>query len=170
MNGVIRAWMLLSCALLAGSACSAQMPHARPLNSRGVAVILQNRPSQPWSVSGAFSGIRQAKQVVARDQKALAELWKHHQAQGETPVPTVDFKKFDVVAVFAGSKNTGGYSVEIGDIQRKGKTATVQVTIMKPGPGTMTTQAFTYPFAMLAVPKLPQDVKFTIKEVARSDK
>lgn len=130
----------------------------------------QPTPKPPFAVSGTFSGIRQAKQVVIRDQKAFEELWKQHQPNGANPASQIDFKKNDVIAAFAGSKTTGGYSVEIGEIERKGKSAVVHITVWKPAPGAMLIQAFTYPFAMTAVPKLPQDVKFVVKEAVKSDK
>jgi hypothetical protein len=119
-------------------------------------------------ISGAMSGIRQPRQVVIRDAKAFEKLWKEHTTGTSLPMPPVDFKKYDVVAVFAGSKTTGGYQVILGEIKRSGKTATVHATLLKPGPGMMVTQAFTYPFAMRAVPKLPPTVKFTVVEKFRS--
>lgn len=124
---------------------------------------------KPFSLSGLRSSILKPRQVVVRDAKAFAALWKEHTAgvSVPAPLPKVDFKKFDVVAVFIGSKPTGGYSVEIGDVRRDRKEATIPVTLHKPGPGSIVTQAFTYPFAMRAVPKLPKAVKFTVTEKAR---
>jgi len=160
----------LALLVVAVTTASSQTPRLRAQRPKGGAVEQQPASKGPFPVSGAFSGIRQPKQIVARDKKSFDELWKQHQPQGNSTAPTVDFKTCDVVAVFVGSKNTGGYSVEIGPIERKGKAATVQVTITKPGPGGMVIQAFTYPFAIVAVPKLPADVKFVVKEVIRADK
>lgn len=114
------------------------------------------------------SAIKQPRQVVIRDARTFAALWAEHVLGLEpTPtVPTIDFKKQDVVAVFAGSKSTGGYSVEIGDPKRTSKKAVVPVTIYKPGPGTMVTQAFTSPCSFRAVPKLPIGVTFQVVEKA----
>ena len=121
---------------------------------------------QPLTISGAISGIRTAKQVVVRDSAAFADLWKQHMPNGSVPVPQVDFKKFDVIAVFAGLKNTGGHSIGIESVENKGKSAIVHVKVHKPAPGAMVTQMITCPFQMKAVAKLPQNVKFEIKEVA----
>jgi hypothetical protein len=123
---------------------------------------------KPLDMSGARSRIQKPRQVVARDAKALAALWHEHDA-GMTPAPPppVDFKKYDVIGVFMGAKPTGGYSVEIGEIKRTGKNAVVHATLWKPGPGMMTTQAFTSPFALRAVPKLPPNVTFDVTEKAR---
>jgi hypothetical protein len=120
---------------------------------------------QPLNIAGVYSGIRVAKQAVVRDAVAMASLWKQHMPNGSAPTPQVDFKKYDVVAVFAGGKNTGGHSISIDSLEVKGKVATVHVKLHKPDPHAMVTQAFTYPFAMKAVAKLPRDVKFEITEV-----
>ncbi len=122
---------------------------------------------QPFSLSGGRSAIRQPKNRVARDAKAFVALWAEHAKSFDgtvPPAPKVDFKKFDVVAVFLGSIPTGGHAVEIGDIKRTGRKAVVTALHMKPGPGAMVTQAFTYPFAMRAVPKLPPTVTFVAIE------
>jgi hypothetical protein len=121
----------------------------------------------PFDISGATSGVRQPRNVAVKDTKAFAALWKLHQPEGLKPMPTVDFKKYDVVAVFAGSKTTGGYSVEIKDVKRTKESATVNAVLLKPAPGAMVFQAFTSPFAMKAVPKLPKAVKFEVTEKTR---
>jgi hypothetical protein len=126
-----------------------------------------NQSKGTLDLTGARSGIQQPRNVVVRDAKAFAALWKQHQVAGTAPFPSVDFKKHDVVAVFAGSKPTGGYTVEIGEVKRAKEAATVAVVLLKPGPGSMVTQAFTSPFAMRAVPKLPKNVKFEVTEKAR---
>ncbi|HXG23114.1 MAG TPA: protease complex subunit PrcB family protein [Chthonomonadales bacterium] len=143
------------------SASAPKLPAAQP----------EQTGEKPFSLSGQRSSILKPRQVVVRDVKAFAALWKEHTAGVTVPasLPKVDFKKFDVVAVFLGSKPTGGYSVEIGDVRRDRKGATIPVTIHKPGPGSIVTQAFTYPFAMRAVPKLPKAVKFAITEKARGE-
>jgi hypothetical protein len=131
--------------------------------------ISQNPPApeKPLDLTGAFSRIHAPRQVVARTGEQFSKLWREHMggAMG-VPQPAVDFKKHDVVAVFAGSKNTGGYSVTIDSVKIDGRTATIYVTIHKPGPGMMVTQAFTYPFAMKAVGKLPPTVKFKLTEAS----
>jgi hypothetical protein len=122
---------------------------------------------QTLDISGAFSSVRAIKQIVVRDADAFAALWKQHQPNADVPPPQVDFKKCDVVAVFAGPKNTGGYSIAVESIDRKGKTAVIKVKLLKPNPRTMTIQAFTYPFAMKATAKLPASVRFQITEEER---
>ncbi len=115
-------------------------------------------------LGGARSGIRQARQLVVRDQEAWARLWSEHTGPGGSPAPAVDFAAEDVVAVFAGARPTGGHRVRIDRIGRDNDAANVHVTLLRPAPGTLTTQAFTYPFAMRSAAKLPRTVQFVLTE------
>lgn len=122
----------------------------------------------PWKLAGPRSAITSARNLVIRDAGQFARVWKEHQPQGmEAALPRVDFSRQDVVAVFAGSRPTGGFAVEIGRPQVRSGRAEIPVIIWKPGPGMMVTQAFTSPFAFQAVPKLPRIVRFTVTERAR---
>jgi hypothetical protein len=120
-----------------------------------------------FSCSGMNSHVTSQKSVIIHDQKAFADLWKEHNGDSDVPVPQIDFSKYDVVAVFAGTKPTGGYCVEIGSVVKKGKDTLVQVKLMKPAPGMMTIQMVTHPFAMKAVPKLADGAKVDLKETSK---
>src|SRR5687768_10527604 len=69
------------------------------------------RVAAPLTLEGGNSRIRVQKTAVLRDARSFAALWKQH--AGDTKAPAVDFKKYDVVAIFAGEKRTGGHSVRI---------------------------------------------------------
>lgn len=118
--------------------------------------------------SGLYCAVREPKQLVIRDAKGL----DHLMANMAAPPPGVrlakpDFKKQTVVAVFLGAKSTGGWSVEIGEAKVKKDEATISVLVTKPGPGTIVTQAFTYPFAVRAFPALPAKVRLEFAEQER---
>lgn len=136
-------------------------PSALPQGARSAP-----KPAAPaLDVAGAMCGIKQTRQVVVRDAKAFDALWTElSQGVPQTIKPKMDFAKHDLVAVFAGSKPTGGYMIKIGDIRRSGKTATVNVMLSKPAPDAITIQVITSPFALRAVPKLPPTVRFIVKE------
>jgi hypothetical protein len=117
------------------------------------------------SLSGFHSGIRTPQQAVIRNAREWAALWRRHAP--DSRAPTVDFRRYHVVAVFAGTKPTGGFEVVIGEIQRGVRGATVHATLIKPGKGAMVTLALTQPFAMRIVPRLPDRVQFVIRERER---
>jgi hypothetical protein len=117
------------------------------------------------SLSGFYSGIRAPRQQVVRSAREWAALWREHAPDRQAPL--VDFRRNHVVAVFAGTKPTGGFEVLIGEIRRGERRATVNVTLIKPGRGTVTTLALTQPFAMRIVPRLPDRVEFIMRERER---
>jgi PrcB C-terminal len=63
------------------------------------------------------------------------------------PDSGVDYNKQAIVAAFAGTRNTGGYSVEI---KKSGKK--VSVSVNNPPPGAMVTEALTMPYKVAIVP------------------
>ncbi|MGV7643070.1 protease complex subunit PrcB family protein, partial [Mycobacterium kansasii] len=70
-----------------------------------------------------MSGVSRPEQVVARTEPEWRALWERH-APGRTP-PAVDFSKNMVVAVFLGSRPSGGYQVQITGVRTQGTTLIV---------------------------------------------
>lgn len=62
-----------------------------------------------------------------------------------------DLATESVIVLLAGSKPTGGYSVEPKGVTLDGNVLVVDATITSPSGGSMVTQAFTSPFAAIAV-------------------
>jgi hypothetical protein len=147
---VLPALVAAASAILLATACSASPDDGAALD-----------------VSGSSSGIRVRRNAIVRDATAFSALWRQH-AGPTAPCPKLDFKACDVVVVFAGSRSTGGYSVRISEVRRSGKSAVVAAELTKPGRGAITSQAFTQPFCMKSVPKLPADARIELKEIERT--
>lgn len=92
------------------------------------------------------------KNIAAYDKDGLARLWSMAHATDGTPLPTVDFSKSYVIGVFAGTKPSGGYSIEVSRVSDSGDTRTVAITLMKPGSDCITSQAITSPYEIVSVP------------------
>jgi len=107
---------------------------------------------------GTCSGIEDVLQQVVRDQAAWTDLWTRHSSNVQPPPaePAVDFDAQTVIAIFTGTKNSGGYSVEIKSVEG-GK---VTFTTTSPPPGGITTQALTQPHHIVKVPKIDGDLAF----------
>jgi hypothetical protein len=56
-----------------------------------------------------------------------------------------------LVAAFQGQQNTGGYSIEITAIERKGDQLVVRATFGVPGPSAMVTQVLTSPAHVVSI-------------------
>lgn len=108
---------------------------------------------------GTLSGVERAREVVVRTDQEWRALWAEHAP--EQPVPRVDFKTRTVVAVFAGSRTSAGYDVEITAIDRQAGPVTVRYRESRPGPDRMVAQIITAPFHIVSVPRFDGPVTFT---------
>ncbi len=86
--------------------------------------------------------------------KASAELAKMFK------VESIDWKKQMVVVVFGGQQRTGGYSVEAKSLETKDGKLIVHWKLNTPGPGSIVTQAITYPTLTILVDRFEGDVVF----------
>jgi hypothetical protein len=121
---------------------------------------------------GADSGYQSASQTVIDNQEGWINLWQQHTSDTEPPppVPQVDFTSYNVVAVFAGEKSTGGYSVEIVTVETRNfqtkdlPSLVIVVEYRQPQPEDFVTEAMTYPYHMIKIPQI--DVKNVVFEPA----
>ncbi|GBD35072.1 hypothetical protein HRbin36_00176 [bacterium HR36] len=117
---------------------------------------------------GGFSGVNKPGQRVIKDGKAWAELWNevHSHVTPKPEVPAVDFDKYMVLAVFMGTKNTGGFAIRITNIQYDEKADKLRVAVQEtsPAPGSIVIQAITQPFHIVVVPRSDKAVEFKIEK------
>ena len=96
------------------------------------------------------AGVTTRKNYALFTAEEYARIWK---LTGSTEkMPTVDFSHGYVVAVFAGSRPTGGYAISVDAIADTGDSRSVSVRLEKPGVGCITTQALTSPYQIVRVP------------------
>lgn len=90
------------------------------------------------------------KAVLATSEAEYRRLWESLIGEGE--IPDADFDKGVVVFLLAGMRNTGGWSVkpESARVEDDG-TAVIEAKVQGPPPGAITTQAITYPYAVVAI-------------------
>lgn len=93
---------------------------------------------------GSYGEITEPFLYVARDAESYAGL---KNLLTDLPASDIDFSKQAVVAAFAGTKNTGGYSVEIRKIGEK-----VLIFVNEPPKDALVTEALTMPYKVAAVP------------------
>ncbi len=94
---------------------------------------------------GSKSKVEKPFIFVALEQATYAQLQKL--VENLPSITKIDFEKTAVVAAFAGTKNTGGYSVEIKNTGEK-----VSVSVAAPPKDAIVTQALTAPFKVALVP------------------
>jgi hypothetical protein len=107
---------------------------------------------------GTNSQIDTARTVVIRKAADWPALWREH--AGDTKPPAVDFAKAMVIAVFAGMRPTGGYAVEITQIESRDGGVVVTYRERRPSPEDIVTQALTAPFHIVSAPAQAGPVTF----------
>jgi hypothetical protein len=116
---------------------------------------------------GLSSGVAEPTQIVVRSPTEWAALWSRHMRTPTAPPPSVDFAHDMVVALFLGERTTGGYAVEITQIERTDVGLLIRYRTTKPDPNTMQTQAFTQPFLMVKLARVDGPVTFICESVSR---
>lgn len=99
--------------------------------------------------SGAYASSETATTAVAADETEYARLWQT--LIGSGTAPAVDFTRETAVFLLGGQRNTGGYSVEVRGVTLEGETLVVDGEVQAPPPGSVTTQALTSPYRVIAV-------------------
>ena len=125
----------------------------------GVLMALQTgQPAVKVIAKDAMSHVDDARQVVARNQAEWASLWRAH--AGDTPAPKVDFETTTVVAVFLGSRMSGGHSVEITGTHPKGTALVVEWAERRPAADQVAAQVITTPAVIAAIPRFAGEIRF----------
>lgn len=140
LSGGMKAAILLCAALLTVNGCAVS-PTPEPAGGS-------------VQVRTIFKGVSAldepaASTVAAFDDASFRSAWSARVGEGEPP--RVDFTKEAVVFVFAGMRNTGGYSVDVHGAKVEGETLVVDAVVQGPPGGAIVTQVITYPYAVVAV-------------------
>jgi hypothetical protein len=116
--------------------------------------------------SSQSSGVERERQAVARTQDAWLALWKEHAGAGR-PAPRVDFASRMVVAVFLGSRPTGGYAVEIVGTRPEGAALVVEWRERAPDRRDITAQVLTAPAQLVEMPAHQGEIRFEKRQDRR---
>jgi protease stability complex PrcB-like protein len=117
-------------------------------------------------LSSVTSGFAEPMEMVLHDNAALSDAWaKAHAGVQGNPAPAIDFHNQMVVVVALGTRRTGGYSVQIDQVNREKDGAVVSYTATSPGATCMTTQMITSPVSAVAAPSVTGTVRFERHDV-----
>ena len=114
------------------------------------------------------SGIREPTRIVARTSREWLVVWARHvQSIGAVVPPPVDFSREMVVGVFMGERETGGYQIEIIEVERTASALRVHYRTRSPEPGALLTQALTQPFHLIRLARDESPLTFAREGGAR---
>ena len=90
---------------------------------------------------------------LVRDEAELRSLWNqlHGTQLRVPPLPSVDFRRETVLVAMMGQRPSGGYGVEVRDVTLEGGDLFVDVRMIEPEAGAVTTTALTSPWSMIRV-------------------
>lgn len=94
----------------------------------------------------AYQGREEKSFEVIKDNASLLKLY---QGINDAKVPKVDFSKSRIVALFLGQRNSGGYSINVKNIEEKGDK--IIITTQEIAPDGMAIMSITNPFTILKI-------------------
>lgn len=108
------------------------------------------------------------KTYIIEDNIDWKDLWD--EVYGDQPqkplLPQVDFTKYSIIAVFQGTKNTGGYTITITKIIEMENNLKIFVKDISPSKNCMVIQSFTSPYHIVKIQRVDKEVEFIIdKEI-----
>ncbi len=122
----------------------------------------------PFAVihTGVYSAIGDKREVVIKNnedyQKLMAEVYNNLDQMPQ--IPDVDFSKNYVVAMFMGSRNTGGYTLKFDKVIKRADDLTVSAYETSPGKTCIVTEAISQPYEIIKIPRIEKKVKFIRKQ------
>lgn len=91
--------------------------------------------------------------LLVGKQDEFTSLW--NRAYGSQlnvpPLPSIDFGRESIVAIFQGSQPSGGFGVDVASVSEENGELYLDVSFTSPPPGAITTQALTSPWVMVRV-------------------
>ena len=105
-----------------------------------------------------MSMVDEPKQAVARTAAEWAALW--HQHAGDKALPSVDFAKHTVVAVFLGSRPSAGFAVDVTNVRPVAGGVVVEWQERRPERGQVSAQILTSPAIIVTIPKAAGTITF----------
>jgi hypothetical protein len=113
-------------------------------------------------LNAQYTGLVERERTVIRDAQAWSRFWSqaHRNVMPQPPVPSIDFARNIVVAAAMGTRNNGGFSIEIVQVYAVDEHLHVVVEERSPGPDCITTQALTAPVAAVRIPRVGGSVSF----------
>ena len=123
---------------------SAQTKNRKYVKKSQSKIVKQSNAALKIIAEGTYSPVEMPRILIVRSAKDYLEL--QSLVENLPAASEIDIKKTAVVAAFAGTKNTGGYSVKIRRIA-----GVIKVEVVAPPKDALMTDALTQPFAVALV-------------------
>lgn len=103
---------------------------------------------------GGQSTVQNMQFHIANTKGKLSSLWGNGHAHllSQPPAPSINFTQESIVGIFLGTKPTGGYSLNVVNVENTPEGWRVNVNITEPAANSFTTQALTSPWVLIKIP------------------
>lgn len=118
--------------------------------------------------SGRNISIKEEGQKIIKNKSEWQELWNSmfsNQTEKTSPIQ-VDFKKYLLVAVFSGQKETGGHAIRVESVQNQKDKIVIKVVETSPAENCILTPVLTSPFEIIKIEKSNLPIEFSITKSA----
>ena len=129
-----------------------------PSHNPPVGPSLAPASDMPFAVltEGQHAGsVSRRANFLIQSEEEFIELWTMIYGTAGPVRPLVDFSKYEVIAVFDGTRSSGGYRVEVTDVTEEDGRRVVHILREEPGDDCAVTDAITSPFQVIRVEKSP---------------
>jgi hypothetical protein len=111
---------------------------------------------------GITSGVTGRSFLAIRTAQEWQDIWQQHSSHltASPNLPPVDFSKEMVIAIFQGTRTTGGFSVEILRVEKSGEKLLVCYQERVPSPGSLVAQVLTQPYHIIKLQGTEGEVIF----------
>ena len=110
--------------------------------------------------SGAYCGHFSQGDYVVKDGQQWSNLWDKVNSINipQPALPLIDFNNDMVIAVFLGTKRSGGYGIQISELRETDNC--LEVSVVETAPGGWVTMALTQPYHLIKTSLTDKEVKF----------
>ncbi|TVR66721.1 MAG: protease complex subunit PrcB family protein [Spirochaetaceae bacterium] len=111
--------------------------------------------------------VRVVDQGNAGDRRSQVHVFRTAEQLEAAPLPEdlrrsvaqlIDFPREAALIFFAGTRTTGGYSLDLGEVSRGDGRIVIRITEIPPAPDAMVTQALSYPHVVIAIEDPPPSI------------
>lgn len=145
------AFLGVTIALILFSKNTSAQPGTRPETAVEIKIL------QEWK--GTYSSYPNSSRLLIKTEDQWQEVWeKVHALRLPCPeLPEISFEKKMAIAVFMGTRRSGGYEIMIKKITKKEKEIIVEVEEKEPPPESLRTMALAQPYHIVVIkrPLLP---------------
>lgn len=114
-----------------------------------------NNPDGPFEIvfESDYGGKEEKNYTIIKNKADLKnELARLHLEESTiNRLNTVDFDKQLILSLHMGTRNTGGYSIKVSNVEINGNITYVTITENTPKPEEMVTMALTQPFCIVLI-------------------